>query len=192
MCLEIFSLGDITTPHSAHTAVCHFIIKIIVFSLRNSFSSSIIWWGYSSTYIELTYLIQIWAKVSRVFRGRSQTTFTKFGFFYHLPPSVYFFYGMKVYIKSIFLTTYPPPLVNVGCERPLNKNTDKQNRCAISLHKSKSQRIYYHYLSNFLTLDIFRNSKIISKRYHENDFRRNSRSLTYRAPYCHARLIKQG
>ena len=37
----------------------------------------------------------------------------------HLPPSVYIFYGIKVYKKSIFLTTYPPPLVNVVCERPL-------------------------------------------------------------------------
>ena len=35
------------------------------------------------------------------------------------PPSVYIFYGMKVYKKSIFLTTYPPPLVNVVCEWPL-------------------------------------------------------------------------
>ena len=41
-------------------------------------------------------------------------------FFDHLTPSVYIFYGMKVYKKSIFLTTYPPPLVNVVCERPLN------------------------------------------------------------------------
>ena len=40
-------------------------------------------------------------------------------FFDHLPPSVYIFYGMKVYKKSIFLTTYPPPLVNVVWERPL-------------------------------------------------------------------------
>ena len=37
----------------------------------------------------------------------------------HLPPSVNIFYGIKVYKKSIFLTTYPPPLVNVVCERPL-------------------------------------------------------------------------
>ena len=51
-------------------------------------------------------------------RGRSQTTFTRFGFFDHLPPFVYIFYGIKVYKKSIFLTTYPPPLVNVVCERP--------------------------------------------------------------------------
>ena len=45
-------------------------------------------------------------------------------FFDHLPPSVYIFYGIKVYKKSIFLTTYPPPLVNVVCERPL---TEKSN-----------------------------------------------------------------
>ena len=28
------------------------------------------------------------------------------------------FYGIKVYKKSGFLTTYPPPLVNAVCERP--------------------------------------------------------------------------
>ena len=38
--------------------------------------------------------------------------------FDHLRPSVYIFYGIKVYKKSIFLTTYPLPLVNVVCERP--------------------------------------------------------------------------
>ena len=37
----------------------------------------------------------------------------------YLPPSVYIFYGIKVNKKSTFLTTYPPPLVNVVCERPL-------------------------------------------------------------------------
>ena len=41
-------------------------------------------------------------------------------FFDHLPPSVYIFYDVKVYKKSIFLTTYPPLLVNVVCERPLS------------------------------------------------------------------------
>ena len=40
-------------------------------------------------------------------------------FFDHLPPSIYIFYGIKVYKNSIFLTTYPPPLVNVVCECPL-------------------------------------------------------------------------
>ena len=48
--------------------------------------------------------------------------FTRFGFFDHLPPSVYIFYGIKVYKKLIFLTTYPPPLVNVVCERPPMKS----------------------------------------------------------------------
>ena len=46
-------------------------------------------------------------------------TFTRFGFFDHLPPSVYVFYGINVYKKLIFLTTYTPPLANVVCERPL-------------------------------------------------------------------------
>ena len=41
-------------------------------------------------------------------------------FFDHLPPCVYINYGIKVYKKLIFLTTYHPPLVNVVCERPLN------------------------------------------------------------------------
>ena len=41
-------------------------------------------------------------------------------FFDHLPPSVYIFYDIKVYKKSLFLTTYPPPLVNVVCEWPLS------------------------------------------------------------------------
>ena len=40
-------------------------------------------------------------------------------FFDHLLPSIYIFYGIKVYKKSGFLTTYPPPHVNVVCERPL-------------------------------------------------------------------------
>ena len=38
-------------------------------------------------------------------------------FFDHLPPSVYIFYGIKVYKESIF-DHLPPPLVNVVCERP--------------------------------------------------------------------------
>ena len=41
-------------------------------------------------------------------------------FFDHLPSSVYIFYGIKVYKRLIFLTTFPPSLVNVVCERPLN------------------------------------------------------------------------
>ena len=45
-------------------------------------------------------------------------------FFDHLPSSVYIFYGINVYKKLIFLTTYPPPLVNVVCERPLIPSTN--------------------------------------------------------------------
>ena len=51
---------------------------------------------------------------------RSQTSFTGFVFFSHIPPSVYNSYDIKVYKKLIFLTTFPPPLVNVVCERPLS------------------------------------------------------------------------
>ena len=40
-------------------------------------------------------------------------------FFEHLSSSVYIFYGVYVYKNSIFLTTYPPPLVNIVCEQPL-------------------------------------------------------------------------
>ena len=43
-------------------------------------------------------------------------------FFDHLPPFIYIFYGMKGYKKSIFLTTYLVPLVNVVCERPQSRN----------------------------------------------------------------------
>ena len=46
-------------------------------------------------------------------------------FFDHLTPSIYIFYGIKVYKKSILLTTSPPPLVNVVCERPLTSNSKK-------------------------------------------------------------------
>ena len=42
------------------------------------------------------------AKQSAYLRGRSQTTFTRFGFFDHLIPSVYIFYGIHVYKKLIF------------------------------------------------------------------------------------------
>ena len=39
-------------------------------------------------------------------------------FFDRLPTSVYIFYCINVYKKSIFLTTYPTPPVNVVCETP--------------------------------------------------------------------------
>ena len=51
---------------------------------------------------------------------RSQTTLTIFGFFWPPTPSVYIFYDINVYKKSIFLTTNLPLLVNVVCERPLS------------------------------------------------------------------------
>ena len=51
-------------------------------------------------------------------RGVHKLRLQDLSFFDHLPPSVYIFYGIKVYKKLIFLTTYPPPLVNVVCERP--------------------------------------------------------------------------
>ena len=47
-------------------------------------------------------------------------------FFDTLPPSVYISYGIKVYKKLTFLTTYPPPLVNVVCERPLIQKYTRQ------------------------------------------------------------------
>ena len=50
--------------------------------------------------------------------GINKLRLQNLAFFDHLPPSVYIFYGIKVYKKSIFLTAYPPPLVNVVCERP--------------------------------------------------------------------------
>ena len=55
----------------------------------------------------------------RILGGVHKLRLQNLAFFDHLPPSVYILYGMKVYKKQIFLTTYPPPLVNVVCERPL-------------------------------------------------------------------------
>ena len=53
-------------------------------------------------------------------RDHLQTTLTSFcPFFDHLPPSVDIFYLMNVDKNRHFLTTYPSPLVNVVCERPL-------------------------------------------------------------------------
>ena len=56
------------------------------------------------------------------FGGVHKLRLQDLAFFDDLPPSVYFFYGIKIYKKSIFLTPYPPPLVNVVCERPLRRN----------------------------------------------------------------------
>ena len=58
-------------------------------------------------------------EVSNGLGGVHKLRLQNLSFFDHLPPSVYIFYGIKVYKKLIFLTTYPPPLVNVVCERPL-------------------------------------------------------------------------
>ena len=57
-------------------------------------------------------------------RGVHKLGLQDLAFFDHLPASVYIFYGINVYKKSIFLTTYPPPLVNVVCERPLMQNAN--------------------------------------------------------------------
>ena len=64
-------------------------------------------------------------------RGVHKLRLQDLAFFDYLPPSVYIFYGIKVYKKLfVFLTTYPPPLVNVVCERPLTEkkqwNRNKQ------------------------------------------------------------------
>ena len=74
----------------------------------------------------------VWISHSTFLAGKTVTVAATLGgvhklrlqdlaFFDHLPPSVYIFYGIMVCKKSIFLTTYPPPLVNVVCERPLRK-----------------------------------------------------------------------
>ena len=78
--------------------------------------------------------------------------------FHYKNNSIFFaqFFFIKYYIElAHFIQIW------AKVSRVFNKNTDKQNRCAISLPKLKSQRIYYYYLSYFLTLDIFRHSKII-------------------------------
>ena len=61
-----------------------------------------------------------WFEANRV-RGIHKLRSQGLSFFDHLPSSVYIFHGIKVYKNSIFLTTYPPTLVNVVCERPLSK-----------------------------------------------------------------------
>ena len=50
----------------------------------------------------------------------SQTTLTSFRLFLdHLQPSIDIFYLMNVDKNQHFLSTYPPPPVNVICEQPL-------------------------------------------------------------------------
>ena len=58
--------------------------------------------------------------VSFWFRGRSQTTLTRFWLFFdHLPPCVDIFYGINVEKSGHFWTTYLPCLVNVVFEQTL-------------------------------------------------------------------------
>ena len=56
---------------------------------------------------------------SYFYLGRSQTTFTRFVFFRPPTPLRLHFLWYKSLQKVNFLTTYPPSLVNVVCERPL-------------------------------------------------------------------------
>ena len=63
--------------------------------------------------------------------------------FDHLPPSVYIFCGMKVYKKSICLTTYPPPFVNVVYERAPAAPT-AQN----------SPELHFHVINSFIHLSL--------------------------------------
>ena len=84
-----------------------------------------------------------------------QTMFTKFVLFW--PP-----YPLRVhflwYKKSLFLTTYPPPLVNVVCERPLmgiNKKASKNPQnvvkifLKVALHLVHSNCFYQKIILNF-------------------------------------------
>ena len=50
-------------------------------------------------------------KMKNILGGVHNLRLQDLAFFDHLPPSVYIFSGIKVYKKSIFLTTYPPPLL---------------------------------------------------------------------------------
>ena len=71
-----------------------------------------------SSYHESTFATQKLTCVFKV-RGRSQTTFTKFGFFWPPTPLRLHFIWYESLQKVNFLITYPPPLVNVVCEQPL-------------------------------------------------------------------------
>ena len=64
--------------------------------------------------------MQILGLLGMYFKGSFTNYVDKIlAFFDHLPPSVDIFYGMNVYKKWTFWTTYLPSLVNVVCERPL-------------------------------------------------------------------------
>ena len=51
---------------------------------------------------------------------------------------------MKVYKKLIFLTTYPPPLVNVVCERPLS--VDYNGKIPVSVFSGTTTKISLSFL----------------------------------------------
>ena len=64
-------------------------------------------------------------------RGRSQTTLTRFLLFWPPTPMHWHFVWYNRWQKSeIFWTTYLPRLVNVVCERTLNKNKDNKKKDA--------------------------------------------------------------
>ena len=68
-------------------------------------------------------------------RGRSQTMFTKFVFFWPPAPLRLHFLWNKNLQKVDFLTTYPSPLVNVLCERPpIGTSRDRSERTQIKIH----------------------------------------------------------
>ena len=60
-----------------------------------------------------------YSKRSHLVRGRSQTTFTRFGFFWLPIPLRLRFLWYKFLQIVHFFGHLPPPLVNVVCERPL-------------------------------------------------------------------------
>ena len=70
-----------------------------------------------SFFFFFSHLISLFACI----RGRSQTKFTRFVFLWPPTPIRLHFHWYKSLQKvNFFLTTYPPPLVNVICERPLS------------------------------------------------------------------------
>ena len=76
-------------------------------------------WKQKCASVLFTYVSPLSSKVRVMLGGIHKLLLQVLTFFGHLPPSAYIFYGKKVYKKTIVLTTYPPPLVNVVCERPL-------------------------------------------------------------------------
>ena len=56
-------------------------------------------------------------------RGVHKLRLQDLPFFDHLPPSFYIFYGIKVYKKSFFLTTYLSSCKRSLCMPPKNQDT---------------------------------------------------------------------